>query len=277
MASSTSLIPEQRRQEILRHLRRDEVLSYRQITDLLGVSQMTARRDVALLAEQGRVTATAGGAALVVRRLREPLRAQKAQTDLPQKTAIARTAAARVADSMTIYLDAGTTVQAMRPYLEDLTDLTVVTNDLTTVQAFLDHPSVDLICIGGRVDRDNQSTIGRLASLTLAELSVDVAFLSCSSWDARHGVTTPTEAKVDPKRAAIHSATSRVLLADSGKYGSFAKYRVMRLDEIETVVTDDGMTHEDLADIRALDVEVVCAPISDASSGREPSQAVAPS
>ncbi|GAA2070702.1 DeoR/GlpR family DNA-binding transcription regulator [Microbacterium hatanonis] len=265
MASSTSLIPEQRRQEILRHLRREEVLSYRQITDLLGVSQMTARRDVALLAEQGRVTATAGGAAIVARRLSEPLRAQKAQTDLPQKTAISRAAAALVADSMTIYLDAGTTVQAMRPFLEDRSDLTVVTNDLTTVQAFLDHPSVDLICIGGRVDRDNQSTIGRLASLTLAELSVDVAFLSCSSWDARHGVTTPTEAKVDPKRAALHSATSSVLLADSGKYGSFAKYRIMRLDELDTVVTDDDLSSEDAEAIRAHDVEVVCAAIDDSA------------
>jgi DeoR/GlpR family transcriptional regulator of sugar metabolism len=166
---------------------------------------------------------------------------------------------------MTIYLDAGTTVQAMRPFLEDRSDLTVVTNDLTTVQAFLDHPSVDLICIGGRVDRDNQSTIGRLASLTLAELSVDVAFLSCSSWDARHGVTTPTEAKVDPKRAALHSATSSVLLADSGKYGSFAKYRIMRLDELDTVVTDDDLSSEDAEAIRAHDVEVVCAAIDDSA------------
>lgn len=266
MARSMTLIPEQRRQEILRHLRRDEVLSYRQITDLLGISQMTARRDVALLAEQGRVTATPGGAALVVRQLREPLRAQKALTDLPQKTAIAEAAAAWVSDSMTVYLDAGTTVQAIRPFLDDRTDLTIVTNDLTTVQAFLDHPSADLICIGGRVDRDNQSTIGRLASLTLAELSIDVAFLSCSSWDARHGVTTPTEAKVDPKRAALDASTTSVLLADSGKYDSFAKYRVLRLDELDTVITDDGLSPDDVAAVREAGVDVVTAGIAAAAA-----------
>ena len=262
MAKTTALIPEQRRQQILRHLRTEQVLSYRQITDLLGISQMTARRDVAVLAEQGRVKATQGGATLVTRLLNEPRRAEKAVTGLAEKTAIARAAAEMVTDSMTVYLDAGTTVQAMRPFLEQRTGLTVVSNDLSTVQAFLDHPSVDLISVGGRVDPDNQSTIGRLAALTLAELSLDIAFLSSSSWDARHGVTTPVEAKIEAKRAAMVSATTTVLLADSGKFGSYAKYRVLSLDELDTVVCDPALGDDDADRIEALGVEVVRAPLS---------------
>lgn len=259
MARTTSLIPEQRRQEILRHLRREQVLSYRQLTELIGVSHMTARRDVALLAEQGRVIATPGGASLVTRQLVEPLRAQKSVVDLPQKTAIAKAAAAMVSDSMTIYLDAGTTVQAMRPFLQERGGLTIVTNDLKTVQAFLDHPGTDLICIGGRVDSDNQSTIGRLAALTLQELSLDIAFLSCSSWDGRHGITTPVEAKIEAKRAAHEAATSTVLMASSSKYGSFAKYRVLRLQELDVIITDDGFAVDDLKDLPADGTKVIRA------------------
>jgi DeoR/GlpR family transcriptional regulator of sugar metabolism len=251
MGRTTSLIPEQRRLQILQQLRRAQVLSYHQITELLGVSHMTARRDVAVLAEQGRVTVTPGGVAIVTRQLHEPRRAEKALTDLPQKTAIARAAAELVTDEMTIYLDAGTTVQAMRPFLEERRGLTVVTNDLTIVQAFLDHPAVDLISIGGRVDPDNQSTIGRLAALMLAELSLDVAFLSASSWDAKHGITTPIEAKIEAKRAARTAASSSVLLADSGKYGNVAKYRVLRLDELDRIITDDGLDDGDLEALAA--------------------------
>ena len=247
MARTNALIPEQRRQEILQHLRRDHVLSYRQLTELMGVSHMTVRRDVAALAEQGRVIATPGGVSLVTRQLVEPRRAQKSVINVAQKSAIARAAAEHVSDSMTVYLDAGTTVQAMRPFLEERRELTVVTNDLTTVQAFLDHPSADIICIGGRVDSDNQSTIGRLAALTLRELSLDVAFLSCSSWDAKHGITTPVEAKVEAKQAAHSAAMSTVLLADSGKYGSFAKYRILGLDMLDAIITDDGFAVEDLS------------------------------
>ena len=271
MARTTSLIPEQRRQQILRHLRKEQVLSYRQITELLGVSHMTARRDVAVLVEEGRVQATPGGAAMPTRLLSEPRRAEKAATDLAEKTAIARVAAEMVTDSMTIYLDAGTTVQAVRPHLEQRRELTVVSNDLTTVQAFLDHPSVDLISIGGRVDRDNQSTIGRLAALALAELSLDIAFLSSSSWDARHGITTPVEAKVEPKRAAVASATTTVLLADSGKFGRFAKYRVLSLDELDTIITDAGLAEADADRIEAIGVDVIRAEVpADASVNAEP-------
>lgn len=259
MPRTISLIPEQRRQQILSHLRDARVLSYREITELVGVSQMTARRDVATLAEEGLVRATQGGAALIERLDSEPRRAEKALIQLPQKAAIARAAADLVEDAMMIYLDAGTTVQAIRPFLENRRNLTIVSNDLGTISAFLDHPSADLICVGGRIDRDNQSLIGRLAALTLGELNLDLALLSSSSWDLRRGVTTPVEAKIDPKRAALRAASTSILLADSGKYGRYAKYRVFALDELNTVITDDALSTDDATSMKAFGVDVVLA------------------
>lgn len=256
MAQHAPMIPEQRRQTIVGHLQRERVLSFRQLTDLLGVSQMTIRRDVAALEDEGRVTVTAGGAKIAGRLLEEPTRAEKQEAGVAEKDAIARLAAGLVADSMTIYLDAGTTAQAMRPYLDGVDDLTVVTNDLATVQAFLDHPTVDLICIGGRVEKANQSTMGRLARLALAELSLDVAFVSSSSWDLAHGLTTPVEAKIDAKRAAVTAAETSVLVADSSKYGRFGKYRVLSLDELDVVVTDEGLPADDAAALRDLGVDL---------------------
>ncbi|MDQ1168773.1 DeoR/GlpR family transcriptional regulator of sugar metabolism [Microbacterium proteolyticum] len=160
---------------------------------------------------------------------------------------------------MTVYLDAGTTAHAMRPFLEHVTDLTVVTNDLATVQAFIDHPRADLICVGGRVDRTNLSTIGRLTRLSLAELSLDLAFISSSSWDLGHGVTTPVEAKIEAKRAAVEVAERSILIADSSKYGRFAKYRALRLDELATIITDATLPDSDAEALSSAGVEVVRA------------------
>jgi DeoR/GlpR family transcriptional regulator of sugar metabolism len=261
MSQSTPLIPEQRRESIVQHLQRDRVLSYHQLTELLGVSQMTVRRDVAALEEQGRVSATPGGAKLISRLVAEPSRAEKESTDVAEKDAIARAAAALVRSDMTVYLDAGTTVQAVRPHLDGLTGLTVVTNDLATVQAFLDHPGVDLICIGGRVEKANLSTMGRLARLALAELSLDIAFISSSSWDLAHGVTTPVEAKIDAKRAAIEAAESSVLVAGSSKFGRFGKYRALRLTDLDGVITDDGLPADAAAALRDAGVELTLAPL----------------
>ncbi|MGO4192458.1 DeoR/GlpR family DNA-binding transcription regulator [Arthrobacter sp. YAF17] len=268
MAKSTSLIPEQRRQQILEHLRAHGVLSYRELTELLGVSHMTARRDVAALADEGKVQVTQGGVLAVTKLLQEPRRSVKEAADLTAKAAIARHAADLVSDSMTVYLDAGTTVQAMSPYLQDRKDLTIVSNDLATATSFLDQPGVDLICVGGRVDRDNKSMIGRLAALTLAELSLDIAFLSSSSWDIQHGVTTPVEAKIDPKRAAMASAETTVLLADSSKFGRYAKYRVLALEELDLIVSDAGLSETAAQQIHGLGVDVVRA-------GTKPSGAAA--
>jgi DeoR/GlpR family transcriptional regulator of sugar metabolism len=257
MQQTAPLIPEQRRESIVRNLQRAGVLSYRQLAELLGVSQMTVRRDIVALEEEGRVSGTPGGAKLLSRLIEEPSRAVKQEAGVAEKAAIARVAAGMVSDSMTIYLDAGTTVQAMRPHLQDVRDLTVVTNDLATVQAFLDHPTADLICIGGRVDKANLSTMGRLTRLALRELSLDLAFISSSSWDLSHGVTTPVEAKLEAKRAAIAAAESSVLLADSSKYGRFGRYRALRLDELTTVVTDDALTDAAAAALRDAGVDLV--------------------
>ncbi|MEV7756712.1 DeoR/GlpR family DNA-binding transcription regulator [Microbacterium sp. NPDC089180] len=259
MTEPAPMIPDQRRERIVQALHRERVLSFRQLSDLAGVSQMTVRRDIAVLEEQGVVQATTGGAKLVSRLVLEPSRAEKATTEIAEKTAIARLAATRVRDTMTIYLDAGTTAQAMRPFLEHVRDLTVVTNDIATVQAFLDHPSADLISVGGRVDRTNLSTIGRLTRLTLAELSLDLAFISSSSWDLAHGVTTPVEAKIEAKRAAVDAAERAVLIADSSKYGRFAKYRALRLSEVAEVITDAGVPDSAAEAIVASGVEVARA------------------
>lgn len=269
MAKTISLIPEQRRQQILQHLRAQRVLSYREITELLGVSHMTARRDVAALAELGQVQVTQGGVLAVTKLLEEPSRSVKEAADLPAKAAIARYAAGLVTDSMTVYLDAGTTVQAMCPYLQNRKNLTIVSNDLATATAFLDYPEIDVICVGGRVDRDNKSMIGRLATLTLAELSLDIAFLSSSSWDTQHGVTTPVEAKVDPKRAAMASAEKTTLLADSSKFGRYAKYRVLALEELNLVISDSGLTETAARQIEALGVDVVRASVKPTTDANE--------
>ena len=263
MTNTAPLIPEQRRDVIVEHLRRERVLSYHQLADLLDVSHMTVRRDVAALEAQGRVTGTPGGAKTVSRLVSEPSRAEKEAVEVEEKRAIARRAAGLVRDDMTVYLDAGTTVQAMRPDLQHVAGLTVVTNDLATVRAFLDHPTADIICIGGRVEKSNSSTMGRLTRMALEELSLDIAFISSSSWDLGHGVTTPTEAKIDAKRAAVAVSEVSVLVADSSKYGRFGKHRVLRLDELDSVITDDALPDADADALREAGMDVVRATRAD--------------
>lgn len=254
------LIPDQRRTLILQELRKRGVMSFRELAPIVGASEMTVRRDAQSLQRHGKIELTTGGVTLPGSVLREPSRAEKAVAETQEKEQIARRAAALVQPSQTLYLDAGTTVQAMREHLHSTHGLTIVSNDFATCQAFVGLPDVDLIFIGGRVDQENMSTTGRLAAMTISELTFDIAFMSCSSWDVRRGVTTPSEDKVDPKRAAHAAATQSVLMATSSKFGTYSKYKILNLDQFDAVITDEALDSPSAEDIRSLGINLDLAP-----------------
>ncbi|AXG82162.1 DeoR/GlpR family DNA-binding transcription regulator [Streptomyces paludis] len=238
----TPLIPDQRRELLVKLLRGHSVLSVHQLTEMLGVSHMTVRRDIAALEAQGRALSVPGGVRIAGQQLHhEPSRVDKSLMDQPAKVAIAREAGELLQDHTTVYLDAGTTCQALVPHLVRRQGMTVVTNDFTTAGALMGIPDIEVIHTGGRVEPANRSTVGRLAALTLQQLALDLAFISTSSWDLRRGVTTPSAPKVEVKQAAMAGASRSVLLAGSAKYDTFGMYRVAALTAFDTVITDDGL------------------------------------
>lgn len=258
MASSEEppLIPDQRRELLVKHLRREGVLSVQQITQLFGVSHMTVRRDIAELESQGLVFSVPGGARIANQLHSEPSYQAKSLVDQPAKRGMAQAAAQLVQDGMTIYLDAGTTLLAMVPHLTEHVDLTVVTNDFGVVTYLFPVRGVTVIHVGGQVEPDNRSSVGRLAAATIRQLAFDVAFVSTSSWDLLRGVTTPSAAKVEVKQAAMAAASQSVLVAGSAKYGSFGMYKVAALSGFDLIVTDSALSDAAAQGVRASGTEL---------------------
>lgn len=95
----------------------------------------------------------------------------------------------------------------------------------------MEDGGLDLIHVGGQVDVVNRSSVGALAAHTLERLAIDVAFISSPVWDLDHGVTTPSEAKVAVKQAAMRASRTSLLMASSSKYGAFGMYRIAALEE----------------------------------------------
>ncbi|GAB2935522.1 DeoR/GlpR family DNA-binding transcription regulator [Streptomyces mayteni] len=257
MTDEAPLIPDQRRELLIRLLRGHSVLSVHQLTELLGVSHMTVRRDIAALERQGRAYSVPGGVRIAGQLHDEPSFVDKSTMDQPAKLAIARRAGELLHDNTTVYLDAGTTCQAVVPELAKRRGMTVVTNDFTTANALMGDPSVQVIHTGGHVEHANRSAVGRLAALALGELALDLAFVSTSSWDLARGVTTPSAPKVEVKRAAMAAANRSVLLAGSAKYGTFGMYRVAGLGEFEAVVSDEGLSPAAREALREAGVELL--------------------
>lgn len=260
------LIPEQRQQALLRLLRAEGVLSIRSLTELLNVSHMTVRRDIAALEEAGLVASVQGGVRLADWASREPPRERgsRAQLEVPRKRAVAELAATFVEDDMVIFLDAGTTCQSVVPYLSGRKNLTVVTNDFYVVTSLFDYPNIETIHTGGLVDVPSGSSCGRLAAETLTSINLDLFFLSTGTWSMSRGVTTPSLDKVEVKLAALRSASACFLLADSTKFGTFSKFLVTPLEKLDAVVTDDELPPEVQEGIRNLGVNIHVAPLEGA-------------
>jgi DeoR/GlpR family transcriptional regulator of sugar metabolism len=222
------------------------VLSIRHIVELLGVSHMTVRRDIATLEESGQVVSVQGGVRLSEWTGTEPPRERgsRAVLELPRKRAIAELAAELVHDDMVVFLDAGTTCEAVVPFLATRRGLTVVTNDFFVVTTLFDYPGIETSHTGGAVDVSSGSSSGPLAAATVGSISLDLFFMSTGTWDLAHGVTTPATEKVLLKRAALDAASSCVLLADSTKFGTFERFKVSPLDAIDVVITDTDLSDD---------------------------------
>jgi DeoR/GlpR family transcriptional regulator of sugar metabolism len=256
MAVENALIPDQRRELMLRLLGRQPVLSVAQLTEALGVSHMTVRRDIAALEREGRAFSVPGGVRIASALRNEPSYTDKSVIEQPEKQAMARRAAELLHDDMTLYLDAGTTLLALVPHLLARSGLTVVTNDFTAVELLAGAKHVDVIHVGGRLDHENRSSVGSLAAATLRQVNVDMAFISTSSWDLHKGTTTPSASKVEVKQAALEAANNAVLVAGSSKYGRIAMYKVASLSRFDLVITDDGLSEAAADGIRDNDVEL---------------------
>ena len=239
--STAPVIPDQRRELILRQLRKHQILSVHQLMEMFDCSHMTVRRDIALLEQEGRAYSVTGGVRIASQLHSEPSHQLKAVVELPQKQAMARLASRLLHADMTVYLDAGTSTLEIVPYVKALTGMTVVTNDFGVVQALLDAPQVTVIHTGGQLDHSNHSCVGNLAVATLRQIVTDVAFISTSSWDLRRGITTPSALKVEVKQVAMHSASQVVLIASSSKYGTFSMYKIAGLEQFDIIISDDAL------------------------------------
>jgi len=257
------MIPAQRQKELLRLLRTARVLSIREITELMKVSHMTVRRDIANLEDSGQVVAIQGGV-----RLHDDAGVQsraehwpRPKLELTAQRAIGELAATLVDNGMVVFLDAGTICEAVVPFLAGSEGITVVTNDFDVVSALFDYPEIETIHTGGVVDVESRSSCGPLAAAALSAVNVDLCFVSTGTWDVQHGVTTLSTGKVVLKRAALSAASTRVLLAESTTFGTFGRFNVVPLAKLDAVVTDSEFAKSARAAVKDRGVEVHIASI----------------
>jgi len=200
----------------------------------LGVSEMTIRRDLDLLADQGAARRIRGGAVATgpqefTTRSRERPRA---------KAAIAEKLLALVPHSGAIAVDASSTLQRLAAHLDHVGDLTVVTNGPETFGALQTHGGVTALLSGGELDRRTGSLVGPLAVRAAREVLVSRLFVSAAAVDPVLGSSEATLADAEVKLAFAATAAETVLAVDSSKLDSRAPARTFPIEDLTFLVTE---------------------------------------
>ena len=249
---------------ILQAVRSDGSARVSDLTQRLGVSDMTIRRDLEVLARDGLVEKVHGGAVLPgTPASHEPSFEAKLVLERPEKTAIARAAASMVTPGTAIALAAGTTTFALAQCLLDVPGLTIVTNSLRVTGVFngtrgLDGTADSVVLTGG-VRTPSDALVGPIADLTIRSLHFDLLFLGCQGFDVDAGLTTPNLAEAETNRTFIRVARRVVVLADHTKWNLVSLSSFARLNEIDVLITDDMLPADARAQVTDQVGEVVYA------------------
>lgn len=236
-----ALFAEERQRAILEQLRQRGKVTVEELTAAFRVSPPTIRTDLARLEERRLLRRTHGGAIAIGSTLYEPPYAERAVLRLPEKQAIARSAAALVREGETLLLDAGTTCYQIALLLRDFRRLTVVTNSLATAQTLTENEGIEVILIGGAVQLRRRATLGALAARFLDPIQCDRAFVAMSGVHHEAGLTVIDFDAAQVKQKMLQKAREAVVVADSSKIGQIAFACVAPLSAASLLITDAGI------------------------------------
>lgn len=238
------MLAAQRRARILHELDKDGTVRVSDLVLLLGVSDMTIRRDLDTLQRDGLLEKVHGGAlALAEPSTAEPGFEVKSAQRLAEKEAIAVRAATLVRPGSAIAVSAGTTTHAFARYLVDVPDLTVVTNSVWVADVLhrAGIESMSVLLTGG-LRTPSDALVGPLSIAALASLHLDAVFMGVHGMDADAGFSTPNLLEAETNRAMVRSARQLVVLADSSKWGVIGLSSMARLRDASLVITDTGLS-----------------------------------
>jgi DeoR/GlpR family transcriptional regulator of sugar metabolism len=229
------------------------------------VSEMTIRRDLEELEDQGVARRVRGGAISTVSRSYEPPLATRATEAQVAKRRIARAAAEFIDYGETAIIDVGSTTFELARRLRGRGGLTIVTPSVNAAVELAGDPNTRVILTGGIVRPGELSLIGDLAERTFAQLNCDVLFLGVGGIHAEKGLTEYNLDDTRVKRAAIQAASRKVALADQSKLDRVCLATIAALAEIDVLITDAAPGHRLLQAVRDAGVEVVSVSPSEES------------
>jgi len=255
-----------RRQELLEYLGNQHAMTIRQMSEELGVSQSTLRRDLDAMEEEGLVERIHGSARLVQfgnrpMDMRELWFFNRQDVAVAEKQAIARAAIELVAPDDVIVMDSSTTGLHFAKNLPTDFSLTVITHSAYLPVELSTRSDLQVISTGGLLQPKSMCYVGLEAETAFHNLHAHRAFFGAKGLSLREGCTDVSPLEVRLKSVMLKKVQELVILADHTKLGNIALASFAPVSRISTLITDEGADPDFVDALRRQRVNVIVAPL----------------
>jgi DeoR family fructose operon transcriptional repressor len=253
---SKSLIPAQRRERIQEYLALHKIVKLDELYKMLGASEATVRRDLEWMEREGTLERTHGGAMLSQRMTFEPEYYQRASTNPEEKRVIGELAASLIDEGDVVFINSGTTTAQVIRNIHSSANTTIFTNNL---KAVLDAGDVGyaLYLIGGQYQPHSNSVAGRFAIDNLRQVYADKTILGVDGISLIHGCTVPANAEAEVVKLMIERTKGEIwIVADHTKWGVVSNFQIATIDEVDELITDEGIDVSTIESLAAHSVNI---------------------
>ncbi len=254
-----------RRQRLLAQIGRSEEIRVTELAEAFQVSELTIRRDLDQMEQEGLIDRFHGGARLPSTMRPEILFDDKPLLRAHEKEAIGRAAAELINDGETVLVNGGTTTLAVLRHLRSKSICVVTNNAAAPLE--MGESRIELILLGGQYRAKSRSLFGELAALTLSQVNGGVCILGTNGISSRTGTTTSVYSEGAINRLMSERCAGKVIVvADGTKIGAVSSFSSVPLKRVDILITDSSADPDELAAIRAAGVEVIVCPISNSNA-----------
>lgn len=234
---AVGMIKDERLSRIIDYIQKNQYVNIHQLVAEFSVSKATIRRDLEVLAANGVILLTHGGAKYKKETESELPYDEKRKTNSDEKSRIGKAACDLIQEGDTVIIDTGTTTREMVKYLLGRQHIHVITNDVMIAAELAVNTAIDLTLTGGNIRKGYYTLCGYYAENFIKQLHADILFLSLDSIDSEFGCTILNMDEVVTKQRMMKAAERIVSLCDHTKYQSKALLKVCELSEIDLFIT----------------------------------------
>jgi DeoR/GlpR family transcriptional regulator of sugar metabolism len=229
------MLKKERQEFILHQLNLHNKILCADLSNKMGVSDDTIRRDLQELAQGDKLIKVHGGA---LSKSFHTAFDRKMVYNLEDKHVIAQKTAALVQNGMYILTSGGTSILEFAQSLDTNLNATFFTCSLNAAIEFARHPSIEVVMIGDKVAKDSMLTTGASAVQTIESIQADLCILGINSLDTQFGLSENDWEVVQIKKAMIKASKKTICIGISEKLNSQQKIKVANLDEIDILITE---------------------------------------